>query len=487
MSRKSVSCVTFVAGFLVACVAGEGVRAAQEPGDMSGMASSQRVPPGSIGEVKMSFAPIVDAAAPAVVNVFTKRQVSRTTGDPFFDRFLGIGASEQTSLGSGVIVSPDGLIVTNNHVIENMTEIKVVFVDRREFEAEVLLTDPQTDLAVLRIKADEPLPFLEFANSDAAEVGDMVLAIGNPFGVGQTVTSGIVSALARTSVSAGRRSAGSGSDYQYFIQTDAAINPGNSGGALVDSDGRLLGVNTAIYSRSGGSDGVGFAVPSSLVRQVIATATNGGSVHRPWVSAATDSVQATLASALGLDRPVGAIVNEVYPGGALDNAGIRAGDIIIKVADEPILDSETLRYRFGVQEPGAQADITFVRDGVQRRAKITFELAPDRPDSAEVLLEGGHPMAGVAVANLSPRFNEEQGFDPLLRGVVVTDAPARSFAARRGLRRGFRILGVNGKRVETVEDLMELLESARQRWDIEVDLGNRIVNWCTDESGRRCR
>ncbi len=460
------------------------VHAAPETVDRMG---ERRMAPSSMDDVRMSFAPIVEAASPAVVNIFTKRRVNRTTGDAFFDRFLGLGPAEQNSLGSGVIVSPDGLIVTNNHVIEGMTEITVVFADRREFSAEVLLTDPQTDLAVLRIDAKEPLPFLEFANSDAAEVGDIVLAIGNPFGVGQTVTNGIVSALARTGVTAGRRVQSSGRNYQFFIQTDAAINPGNSGGALVDVDGKLLGVNTAIYSRSGGSNGVGFAVPSSLVRQVIATATDGGSVRRPWVGAATDSVDAAVASALGLDRPAGAIVNDIYPGGPLDRAGVKPGDVVVELAGEEIFDAETLRYRVGVQDVGDEADISFIRDGKRRQGRITFALAPDQPAPDERRLEGAHPLAGVSVANMSPRFNENNGIDPLRKGVVVTDAPRRSYARRRGLQRYYGVVSVNGEDVSTVAELERLLSRQRRRWNIEVDIGERIVNWCTDERGRRCR
>ncbi|HRX40540.1 MAG TPA: trypsin-like peptidase domain-containing protein, partial [Parvularculaceae bacterium] len=275
---------------------------------------AQRVAPQSMAEVHLSFAPIVEKTSPAVVNVFTRSTINRTTGDPFFDRFFNVGPREQQSLGSGVIVSPDGVIVTNNHVIDGAQEIKVVFADRREFAAKKMFTDPQTDVAVLKIEAGEALPFLEFGNSDALEVGDVVLAIGNPFGVGQTVTSGIVSALARTAVSI--------SDYQFFIQTDAAINPGNSGGALVDINGNLIGINTAIYSRSGGSNGIGFAIPARLVQQVIRSAMNGGELKRPWIGASTDSVSADVARVLKLDRPAGAIVSEIWPGGPAAAAGI---------------------------------------------------------------------------------------------------------------------------------------------------------------------
>ncbi len=475
-----------VAAFAAAACAAP-VDAAPEDLDSGPTIGASRAAPESMEDVKMSFAPIVENAAPAVVNIFTKREVNRSTGDPFFDRFFGVQPRQQSSLGSGVIVSPDGIIVTNNHVIENMTEITVVFADRRQFTAEVLLTDPQTDLAVLKIDAGEATPFLEFANSDAAEVGDIVLAIGNPFGVGQTVTSGIVSALARTGVTAGRRQANSLNNYQFFIQTDAAINPGNSGGALVDVDGRLLGVNTAIYSRSGGSNGVGFAVPSSLVRQVIATATDGGDLRRPWVSAAVGSVTAAVAQAVGLDRPAGAIVNELYKDGALDKAGIKDGDVIVEIAGEPIYDSETLRYRVGVQEPGATTPVTYVRGGKERQAQVSFDLAPEAPAPDERLLEGSHPLSGVRVANMSPKFNQENGLDPMLSGVVVTEVGGRTFARRKGLRQSYRIVEINGETIRDTAQLERALAKQPREWDMDIGVDGNVKRWCVSAEGRRCR
>ena len=436
--------------------------------------SAPRFVPESMSEVKLSFAPVVERAAPAVVNIFTRRVVQQRSpfaGDPFFERFFGgrAGPREQNSLGSGVIVSPDGVIVTNNHVIENMTEITVVLSDRREYNAEVVLTDPQTDLAVLRIEAGEALPYLTFANSDALQVGDIVLAIGNPFGVGQTVTNGIVSALAR--------SAASVSDYQLFIQTDAAINPGNSGGALVDTQGRLIGVNTAIYSRSGGSNGIGFAVPSRLVQQVLKTAIDGGVLVRPWLGASTSTVTSDLARALELDRPAGALIDDIWPGGPADKAGLRAGDVIVEIDDRSIFDAQTLHYQIGVRNDEEKARISYLRGGKVRNTTLAVALPPDEPARDQRILEGQHPLNGVTVDNLSPRYSEELGLDPLSRGVVVSELSSRTFAARRGLRPGHKVVAVNGRAVETTRELEREIARPAGSWEIDVDTGGRIVTW----------
>lgn len=466
----------FIFTVLAACVAASAV--AQAPAtsrppmtEMKGEAitTTPRQTPSTMADVKMSFAPIVEKAAPAVVNIYTSRVVNRTTGDPFFDRFFGVGPQQQNSLGSGVIVSRDGVIVTNNHVIEGMTEIKAVLSDRREFTARVLQTDPQSDLAVLRIDAGEPLPFLEFANSDAAEVGDIVLAIGNPFGVGQTVTSGIISALARTAVSI--------NDFSFFIQTDAAINPGNSGGALIDVDGKVIGINSAIYSRSGGSNGIGFAIPARLVQQVIATATRGVALHRPWVGASTETVTAELAKVLKLDRPIGAIVGDLYPQGPLAKAGVKQGDVVVAIDGQPVFDAETLRYRVGVQNAGDRAKLDYVRDGLKMTGEMIFALPPELPARDERTLTGSHPLNGVTIANLSPRFSEEIGLNPLLTGVVVTEVAQGSFAYRSRLRRGFRILSVNGVKVSSAADLQREIAKAATGWTIDIDRGDNVVSW----------
>lgn len=450
--------ITAIAVALFALSPASAQEAAQESG--------RYVPQDSV-QLKASFSPVVKDVAPAVVNVYTRgvvRQQVRSPFDDFFGGFGGFGGMTRErvaqSLGSGVIVRPEGIVVTNNHVIENMSEIKVVLADRREYEAQVLLTDPQTDIAILRIKSDEPLPFLEFANSDVAEVGDIVLAIGNPFGVGQTVTTGIVSALARTQVGI--------TDYQFFIQTDAAINPGNSGGALVDVDGKLLGVNSAIYSRSGGSNGIGFAIPGNLVRQVVATAVDGGgTIMRPWIGATARDIDGTMATALGLDRPSGALVSQLFDGGPAAKAGIREGDVITSIDGQDIFDADAMRYRVATKEAYARVPVTYLRDGNPRTVNVTLSLPPETPARDETLIKGENPFTGLKVANLSPAVNMELSRDLTDKGVVVLDASQGSYAGRFGIGKGYKILSVNGTEVDTVDQLESRLAEASRGWVIQ--------------------
>ena len=286
-----------------------------QPREASRQAAPTAAVPESREAVRLSFAPVVKRVAPAVVNVYATERVETRSpfeGDPFFERFFGGGSPfgaprerERSSLGSGVVVDPTGIVISNAHVVGEASEVKVALADGREYPAAMLLRDERTDLAVLKIdNGGEDFPVLDFGDSDALEVGDLVLAVGNPFGVGQTVTSGIVSALARTNL--GITNSG------FFIQTDAAINPGNSGGALVDLDGALIGINTAIFSRSGGSIGIGFAIPSNMVRSVVAQAIGGSTtVSRPWIGAACQDVTPDIAASLGVDRPRGALVAEL--------------------------------------------------------------------------------------------------------------------------------------------------------------------------------
>lgn len=443
-------------------------------------ADAKRVP-ASRGEIDLSFAPLVRSAAPAVVNIYTRRvvrsrQISPLFNDPFFRRFFGNqfapGGQQknrvQNSLGSGVIVSAGGLIVTNHHVIDKADEITVVLTDRREFEAEVVTRDEGTDLAVLRIKTKgEVLPFLELRDSDTLEVGDLVLAIGNPFGVGQTVTSGIVSALARTARGV--------SDFGFFIQTDAAINPGNSGGALISLDGGLVGINTAIYSRGGGSNGIGFAIPSNMVATVVGSAASGGRVIRPWLGARGQTVDADLARSLGLLRPSGVLVNSVHPDGPAAAAGLEIGDVIVSVNSKVVPDANSLKFRVATLNVGGSATLTVIRKGQREKLSIPLQSAPEIPKRDLSVITGPNPYAGAEVANISPALAEEISLDTDLTGVLVMRIKRRSPADRIGLEPGDILLRLNGNEIDSVAALKTLIKREFSAWRIEISRAGRVL------------
>ena len=362
-----------------------------------------------------------------------------------------------------------GLIVTNNHVIEGADEVKVSLADKREFEATLVLKDQRTDLAVLRIKdAHERFPFLEFANSDALQVGDVVLAIGNPFGVGQTVTHGIISALARTQVGI--------SDYQFFIQTDAAINPGNSGGALVDLTGRLVGINTAIFSRSGGSVGVGFAIPANMVGVVVASAKGGSSaVKRPWLGAKLQAVTPEIGDSMGLKRPAGALVSSVVPGSPAAHAGLKAGDLIVAVDGQAVDDPNAFDYRFATQPLGGAAQLGLLRAGRALTAAVALQTAPETPRD-EITIHTRSPFSGVKVANLSPALADELQLQNVDDGVVVLDVDAGSYASNLGFQRGDVIEQVNGERIGKTRDLDRLSKVPSSSWRINILRGGQKIS-----------
>lgn len=434
--------------------------------------------PESREQVQLSYAPLVKSAAPAVVNVYTKRVVQQRSpimADPFFRRFFGDGMQGaprervQSALGSGVIVRDDGIIVTNNHVIKGGEEYTIALADRREFDATLIVADEKTDLAVLRIDpGKEKLPALKFRDSDALEVGDLVLAIGNPFGVGQTVTSGIVSALARTQVGV--------TDFQSFIQTDAAINPGNSGGALITLDGGLVGINTAIFTRSGGSIGIGFAIPSKLVERVVNAAVTGGVVERPWLGADTQRVTSEIADSIGLDRPVGVLVRRVHPRSPAAKSNIAVGDVITAVDGYEVIDPEGLDYRIATQDVDGKVDADIRRRGNQIKLAIQLERPPEDPPRNVQIIEGKNPVSGATVGNLSPAFAEEVGVSPWQEGVIITKVAGRSVAAQLRLRPRDIILKVNGQDVSTVKTLLSLLETDQRSWDFVIKRGNRNIS-----------
>ena len=400
--------------------------------------------------MKQSFAPVVREAAPAVVNI-SARSIQRVQADPFF-QFFGGGMPQQRvaeSAGSGVIVRSDGVVVTNNHVIQGAQQIRVVLNDRREFPAEVILADERSDIAVLRLQnVTEQLPVLAIDDREELQVGDLVLAIGNPFGVGQTVTNGIISALNRTETGI--------SDSGSFIQTDAAINPGNSGGPLVDMDGDVIGINTAIFSRSGSSAGVGFAVPASMVRRVVDSALGGDTaVVRPWLGVKGDTVSAEIARSLGMARPQGLTVTDVYDGGPGDRAGLRQGDVITAIDGAEVHDQAGLNFRVGTRNPNDSVAITVLRDGRSQTINARVQALPGDAKADGVIIQQG-PFSGSQIAALNPALADRLGGDPFAQGLLITNVARGSYAARAGLRPGDLVREVNGRPVRTPQALQGL-------------------------------
>jgi Do/DeqQ family serine protease len=435
--------------------------------------AQERQVPASAAQLQISFAPIVKRVAPAVVNVYATHVVANNNpflADPFFRQFFGAVPREQVerSLGSGVVVDPSGLLVTNYHVIEGASEVKVALADKREFDAEIVLKDQRSDLAVLRVKgASERFPTLEFADSDALQVGDVVLAIGDPFGVGQTVTHGIVSAVARTQVGI--------SDYQFFIQTDAAINPGNSGGALVDINGRLVGINSAIYSRSGGSQGIGFAIPANMVRVVVASAQGGsGAVRRPWLGAKLQDVTPDIADSLGLKRPSGALVASVSPDSPAARAGIKTGDLIVSIDGASVEDPNAFGYRFATKPIGGSARIGLVRQGRETTVSIALQALPDQPRQ-ELAIRARSPFLGATVANLSPALADELRLDPQAEGVVITDVADGSVAQSFGFQKGDIVASVNDQKIGKPADLERVLASGGRQLRVVIVRGGQKI------------
>jgi S1-C subfamily serine protease len=466
---------------LILTVLAAGVAVAQtpaRPAPAAPAAPAVQVPQ-TAPQARLSFAPVVHKVTPAVVNVYATRVQQQPRNafleDPIFRRFFGGGGDSaaprervQRSLGSGVLVDPAGLVVTNHHVIEGMTEVKVALTDKREFEAEIVLRDPRTDLAILRIKGAEPFAALALGNSDTLEVGDLVLAVGNPFGVGQTVTQGIVSALARTQVGV--------TDYQFFIQTDAAINPGNSGGALVDIDGRLIGVNTAIFSQSGGSHGIGFAIPVNMVKIVIASAKSGSkAVKRPWFGARLQTVSSDLVEGLKLDRPTGALVASVVEKGPAADAGLKTGDVILAVDGVTIDDPDAFGFRFATKGLTGTAPLTVLRGGQRSTLQVRLAPAPETRPRQPIVIRGRWPLSGVTAMNMSPAVAEELAVDFAGDGVVIAEIADDSPAAGVGLRKGDIIVAVDGEKVENSRDLGRMGKDRQYYWKLTIQRGGEVI------------
>ena len=432
-------------------------------------ASSERTTPNSREQVMLSFAPLVKKVSPAVVNIYTKRLITKRYSpfgnDPFFEQFFGHsfgrGLTRQqleNSLGTGLIVDEEGVVITNAHVVKDAKEISVVLEDGREFDAQISLEDTSSDLAVLRIETGgEKLPSARLKPSENLEVGDLVLAIGNPFGVGQTVTSGIISARARASLNI--------NDFNFFIQTDAAINPGNSGGPLIAMDGSVVGINTAIYSRSGGSLGIGFAIPSEMVTTVIAAEKSGAgnaNIVRPWLGVQGQSVTPDIAQSLDLPRPAGVLVSKIHKRSPAKAAGLKVGDIITAINERAVNDPVEMKFRLATVPIGEQANLTILRGDKTKTLRMEAMTPPNDPPRNETTLQGNHLLSGITVGNINPQVAVEMGLDTEIEGVVVIKTDPRARGSRL-VSAGDIIISINDDDIEDIKDLEREIEQARHK------------------------
>ncbi|WP_109467599.1 trypsin-like peptidase domain-containing protein [Albibacillus kandeliae] len=432
--------------------------------------------PTSQTEISLGFAPLVKRAAPAVVNIYASRVVQTRSSpfadDPFFQQFFqGMGQSRprvQNSLGSGVILSDDGYVVSNFHVVGEATDIKVVMTDRREFTASVVLADKEADLAILRLDGASGLPHLTLRDSDKVDVGELALAIGNPFGVGQTVSSGIVSGLARSGVATGNARG-------YFIQTDAPINPGNSGGALIDVNGDLIGINTSILSRSGGSNGIGFAIPSNLVAEFMEQARAGQTdFERPWAGMSGQPMDNDLASSLGLGVPDGIVISDLHEASPFLKAGFKVGDVITKVGGLPVNTPSEMLFRMTLTGIGQMAEVTRLRNGEETDVAVPMISPPNEPPAEETVLGENTVLPGLTVARANPATIVEFGLPLHSEGVLITDAGA--LGPRAGLQAGDMIVAVNGTRIETSGEAEAALTNPGRRVQIDLIRGGRPIS-----------
>jgi Do/DeqQ family serine protease len=430
------------------------------------LAAEMRVPM-SQAEIQTGFVPVVKQAAPAVVNIYASRIVegrrSPFRDDPFFGRFFNdFGASRprvQNSLGSGVVLGADGIVVSNYHVVGEATDIRVVLNDGREYAARVLLGDEEADLAVLQVEDAPDLPALRLRDSDSVQVGELVLAIGNPFGVGQTVSSGIVSGLARSGTA-------SGNARGYFIQTDAPINPGNSGGALVDVNGDLIGINTAILSRSGGSNGIGFAIPAALVAQFVEQARAGQSAfQRPWAGLGGQPVTPDMAEGLGLTRPEGIVISQVHPESGFAGAVV-PGDVIAAVDGQPVNSPAEMVFRMSLAGIGDTARITRLRDGEADEIDVPMIAAPEVPPRNSIRTGERAALPEIVLSTINPAVIDAYGLPLMAEGVIVDDPGP--YGARAGLRPGDILREINGIAVSDSATAAEALERASRTLSIEV-------------------
>ena len=452
-----------------------------------------------------SFAPVVKRVAPSVVKVLVTERAKNVAApemppffdDPMFRQFFGdqngghgrsrgtFRQPQQEGLGSGVIVSADGYVLTNNHVVNGADVIKITLADGRELTAKVVGTDPQSDLAVVKVDAKD-LPAITFSDSDKLEVGDRVLAIGNPFGIGQTVTSGMVSGLGRATM---------GLDYEDFIQTDAAINPGNSGGALVDVQGRLVGVNTAILSRSGGFQGIGFAIPSNLARNVMEQLVKGGKVVRGYLGVTMQDLTPELVDAFKLKAREGALVSDVMPGSPAAKAGFKSGDVLTEFDGKKILDGRHLKLTVANVAPGTEVPVMVLRDNKTTELKVKIgentgkhkrgvESDNEDDDKKSSKDNDTGTLNGVGVGDLDPQVRREFDIPAKVQGAIVTDVEPSSAAANVGLQPGDVIQEINHHPVRSAEDAVQLTEKTETKKTLLKVWSQKGVRFViVDESG----
>jgi len=441
---------------------------------LAGPARAEDRVPQDAAEMSLSFAPLVRATAPAVVNIYARRIVEQRqspfANDPFFSQFFGLGQAAprvQNSLGSGVILREDGIVVSNVHVVAGADEIRVVLSDRREYDGKVILADPAADIAVIQLEGASDLPALTLADSDQAEVGDLVLAIGNPFGVGQTVTSGIVSGLARSG-------GGMGQGRGYFIQTDAPINPGNSGGALIDMEGHVLGINSQIVTRSGGSNGIGFAIPANLVSQYVEQAEAGRTaIERPWSGIEVQVVDAAMAEAMGMPAPRGVVIARLHPDSPFAGAGLQTGDVITAISGLDVDGPQELEFRLTTMGTGGTAPVSYWRDGAMEEAEVTLSPAPAGTGES-LRIRADTMFDGLAAAVLTPALIERFGLPLSAEGIIVTGVTGAARATR--LQEGDVILSINGADIRSLDDLAAAVQDQSRRWQIAfVRDGQRVV------------
>lgn len=439
-----------------------------------GALAETRVPQ-SQAEIALGFAPLVEEAAPAVVNIYAKivreQQASPFSDDPFFDQFFrGLTQPQprvQNSLGSGVILSAEGIVVSNYHVVGMATEIRVVTTDRREYDAKVILADEASDLAILQLEGVEDLPFLTLRDSDQVAVGELALAIGNPFGVGQTVSSGIISGLARTST-------GDGQGFGYFIQTDAPINPGNSGGALIDVNGELIGINTRILSRSGGSNGIGFAIPANLVAEFVSQAKQGSeSFQRPWAGMSGQPVDADLADSLELAKPGGMVISDLHAASPFAAAGFKVGDVVTHVDGGDVNSPTEMVFRMSVAGMGSTASITRLRGGEVSIIDVAMVPAPDDPPADPRQLTDKAALPGLVLARINPAVMTLLSLPLASEGVAVTN-PGQ-LGARVGLKAGDIIEHINGEPVTGLDDAIQGFKRTGRWYQLDVLRYNKKI------------